>query len=242
MPLNLNLFRLSFATILHRKVWLIWLMLALVLPMVMPYMAPWEQDATILQPARAQAAWLTLWAAALTWGLFQGAGFGEALARRGLGEYLTTQGVSKWSQLVQTWLACIVAVLPLVVCAVAICLLWAMPGESGEAKAWVWLLGQYAILFIITFASLLVLAIALGTRIGLASGFLVTFALAIYGLYGLGYLDLFFQVRKDSILEALWAFSPHYHLSDLTERLIFKSGNLPWGVFWQVFGYLSGLF
>ena len=238
----MNLFRLSLATILHRKVWFVWLVLAVVLPLVLPYTTPWEQDTTILQPARAQAAWLTLWAAALTWGLFQGAGFGEALARRGLGEYLTAQGASKWSQLAETWLACFVAVLPLVVCAVSICLVWAMPGDKSEATAWVWLLVQYAVLFSLTFGSLLVLAIALGTRLGLASGYLVTFGLALYGLYGVGYLDMFFQLRENAVMEAVRAFSPHYHLSNLTERLIFKSGNLPWGAFWQVFAYFSGLF
>ena len=238
-----NLFRLSLATILHRKVWFVWLVLALVFPLVMPYMTPWEQDATILQPARAQAAWLTLWAGALTWGLFQGAGFGEALARRGLGEYFTTQGVSKWSQLAQTWCACFIAILPLLASALVICLVWAMPGEHDEAIAWVWLLVQYAVLFVLTFGALLVLAIALGTRLGLASGYLLVFGLALYGLYGVSFLDLFVRARKDAVLETIWTFSPHYHLSsDLTERLIFKSGSLPWGDFWQVFVYLAGLF
>jgi hypothetical protein len=86
-----------------------------------------------------------------------------------------------------------------------------------------------------------VLAIGLGTRIGLAGGYLVTIGLALYGLYGVGYMDLFFQVRKDVVLETLWTFSPHYHLSDLTERLVFKSGNLPMDAFLQISAYLGGL-
>jgi hypothetical protein len=54
-------------------------------------------------------------------------------------------------------------------------------------------------------------------------------------------MDLFFQVREDVFLETLWTFSPHYHLSDLTERLVFKSGNLPMASFLQISSYLLGL-
>lgn len=237
----MHLARLVFATILHRKVWFIWLMLMGVLPAVLPYMTPWEQDMTLLEPARAQAAWVTLWVAALTWGLFQGAGFGEALARRGLGEYFSSQGVGKLSQLAQTWFSCLLSVLPLLVAAVVICMVWAMPAEQTEATAWVYTLLQSSFLFLLVFSSLLVLAIALGSRVGLAGGYLVSVGLAIYGLYGVGYLDLFFQVRKDVILETLWTFSPHYHVSDLTERLVFKSGNLPMQAFLQISSYLTGL-
>lgn len=237
----MHLARLVFATILHRKVWIIWLVLMAVLPVVLPYMTPWEQDVTIFEPARAQAAWVTLWVAALTWGLFQGAGFGEALARRGLGEYFSSQGVGKLSQLAQTWISCLLSVLPLVAGAMLVCLVWAMPGDQIEATAWVYTVLQSGFLFTIVFSSLLVLAIGLGTRIGLAGGYLVTFALALYGLYGVGYMDLFFEVRKDVFLETLWTFSPHYHLSNLTERLVFKSGNLPLGSFIEISLYLGGL-
>jgi hypothetical protein len=237
----MHLARLVFATILHRKVWIIWLTLMAVLPVVLPYMTPWEQDMTILEPAHAQAAWVTLWVAALSWGLFQGAGFGESLARRGLGEYFSSQGVGKMSQLAQTWISCLVSVLPLVAAAMVICLVWAMPGDKIEATAWVYTVLQSGFLFTLVFSSLLVLAIGLGTRIGLAGGYLVTIGLALYGLYGVGYMDLFFQVREDVFLETLWTFSPHYHLSDLTERLVFKSGNLPMASFLQISSYLLGL-
>ena len=131
--------------------------------------------------------------------------------------------------------------MPLVVGAMVICMVWAMPSDKIEATAWVYTVLQSGFLFTLVFSSLLVLAIGLGTRIGLAGGYLVSFGMALYGLYGVGYMDLFFQVRKDVFLETLWTFSPHYHLSDLTARLVFKSGNLPLESFLQISLYLGGL-
>lgn len=234
--------RLIFNTILQRKVWAIWLLMMAVLPAVLAYATPWEQDPTLIEPARAQAAWVTLWVAALGWGLFQACGFGETLARTGLGEYFSSQGVSRFSQLLQTWAACLVFLLPLLAVALVVCLVWAMPGDAIEGRLWTYTLVQYAALFLLVQASLLMLGVALGTRLGSAVSYLTCLGLGLYGLYGVGYLDLLFEVREDAFLEAVWTFSPHYHLGDLTSRLIFKSGHLSALHFLQVLGYLLALF
>jgi len=237
----MHLTRLFSATILHRKVWFIWLLLGVLVPAAFPYLTPWEEDRTIVEPARAQAAWQMLWLAAMTWGLFQGAGFGEALSRQGLGEYLASQGTGKSSQLGQTWLACLLWKLPMLAAAVGICLFWASPADPVESKAWFWLNLQYAALFLMVFAALLLLAIGLASRIGQAGGFFLAFGLAAYGLVGVKFLATFFDSEKGVLLETVWTFSPHYHLADLTERLIFKSGNLPAGDFGNISLYLAAL-
>ena len=237
----MHLARLTFATIVRRKVWAVWLILMLVVPAVLPYTTPWEQDLTLIQPARAQAAWVTLWVAALTWGLFQGAGFGENLSKNGLGEYFSSQGVSRFSQLMQVFASCVTSVFPLLGIALGICFVWTMPGEASEARMWSYTLVEYGTLFLLVFSSLLLLAIALGTRLGSAVAYLITLGLALYGLYGVGYLDLLFHVRKDAFLEAIWTLSPHYHLADLTPRLVFKSGHIPGLDFAQIAAYLGAL-
>jgi hypothetical protein len=235
----MHLARLTLATILKRKVWAVWLVLLVALTAVLPFTTPWEQDPTLIEPARAQAVWVGLWIAALTWGLFQGAGFGESLSKHGLGEYFSSQGVSRLSQLGQIFAACFASILPFVAVAVAVCLVWAMPGDKLEARAWTFTLIQYGFLFTLVFASLLLLAIALGTRLGSAVAYLVTLGLALYGLYGVGFMDLLFEARKDAVMETLWTLSPHYHLGDLTTRLIFKTGHLPVETFAKVAAYLG---
>ena len=233
--------RLFLATIKHHNVWLLWLVLAIVVPVVFPYMTPKEQDPTIFEPARAQAAWLILGFTALSWGLFQGAAFGDTLAIHGLGEYFASQGVSRLSQLCQTWLASFVAILPMLAVAMVSCLVWAMPGAEVEKASWIRLVFQFAMLFALVFACLLFLAIGLATRMGLAGAYVVTVSLALHGLYGVGILKLFTDVHANSLMEIFWTFSPHYHLGDLTRRLVFKLGHMPATDFLNVVYYLVGL-
>ena len=238
----MHLAKLTAATILHRKVWVIWVVLLGTGAWIFPYLTPFEQDITLIEPARAQAAWMLLWLAALTWGLFQGAGFGESLAKRGLGEYFASMGVSRLSQLMQIWAACLAYILPLLLLALVICLVWTRPAHPEEARMWTFTLLQYSLLFTLVFSSLLALVIGLATRIGAATAYLVGAGLALYGLYGVGFLDLLFEVQTNALLETLWTFSPHFHLGNLTDRLIFKSGHLAAGDFLQITAYLSGLF
>jgi len=219
----------------------VWLLLLAVGSLVFPHVAPVEQDATLMEPARAQAAWVLLWTAALTWGLFQGAGFGENLVRQGLGEYLSSMGVSRASQLGQIWLACLVFPGVLVALAVAICLLFAMPGDPVEGRMWVATLFQYALLFHLAFGAVLLLGIAVATRTGSAVGYLFAAGFFLYGMHGLGLLELLFAMREAPVLETLWVIGPHFHLAGLTDRLVFKSGNLAAGDFLRISAYLGGV-
>lgn len=237
----MTLARLTFATILARKVWVVWLLLLVVGTLVFPHAAPIEQDETLVEPARAQAAWILLWTALMTWGVFQGAGFGESLTRQGLGEYLSSMGVSGVSQLGQIWLACLVFPMALTALAVGLCMAFAMPGDAEEARMWVALLFQYAFLLLLVIGAVTMLAIAIATRLGAAVGYLFAAGLALYGLHGLGLIELMFSTRKDPVLETIWVISPHFHLAGLTDRLVFKSGNLATGDFLRIAAYLGGI-
>jgi len=73
----MELYRLTLASILNRKTFAIFAALILALPFVLPLMTPWETKPSLLEPARAQAAWTLLWVAALGWLLFQGAMIGD---------------------------------------------------------------------------------------------------------------------------------------------------------------------
>lgn len=237
----MRLFRLTFATILRRKSWAICALATAILPFALPEFSMASERPVLLQPARIQAAWGTVWVCSLLWGLFTAARQGESNSRSGLGEYFQTTGVSPTRQWLELWLASLAYILPLVLLAAGICLTFAMPGDAAERAMWWQLNAQYTVLFLLVIASLLGLAIAIASRFGSAAGFTLALGLALYGLYGVGLIDNLQQVEADPLLQTLSRFSPQYRWADLTQRLYFKLGALPAPVFWKTTAYFVGV-
>lgn len=223
----MDLFRLTVTTLIARKAWLIVLLAAILLPLVLPYFTPYEANIRLLEPARAQAAWVVAWIIAILWTLAQAASFGDKNSRAGLGAYFRSQGLGPVRQIFSIWSAVMLFLLPVVFCAVVICLVTAMPADSGEASMWVMTNLQFAVLFLLVIGPLALLAVGLASRFGSMVGYVVPTTLCLYGLYGVGFLGETVKSRDNPLLEWVYALSPQYHLADLTPRLIFKMGHLP---------------
>jgi hypothetical protein len=238
----MRLFRLTLATIFQRKAWAICAIAVIALPFALPLISSATEKPILLQPARIQAAWGTLWICALLWGLFTAAHEGETNARSGIGEYFLTTGISATRQLFEIWLAVFTFVAPLTLVTALICQFAASPADPLERSMWWVLNAQYAVLFLLVIAPLLALATALASRFGGITGFAVTLGLTLYGLYGVGYLDNMLKLEQNPILHGLWLFSPQYRFADLTQRLYFKSGALPSDAFRTMILYFTGIF
>lgn len=237
----MRLFRLTFITLFARKGWVLAFASALALPFFLPYLTPYEGNVKLIAPARAQVAWSVAWLIAIFWSMTQAAMFGESNSRTGLGAYFRSAGVSRMSQLFQIWLANILYLLPVVLIAFVICLVAAMPGNEKEAEMWVATNLQYAALFALTIAPLVLLAVALASRFGSLVGFVTPMTLCLYGLYGVGHLGEMIKLRENPVLEWIYAISPHYHLADLTPRLVFKMGQYPTEIFASLATYFLGI-
>lgn len=237
--MNLPLFNLTLRTILRRKTFVIFALLTGLLPFLLPLLTPWELDHGLLQPARAQAVWSLLWFTMLTWLLFQCAGFGRQVVATGLGAYLKGCGLNPWKQLFQIWLGCQAIWLGMLLLPVLVCVFTASPLDPLEAKLWLYTNIQFFITVWIISAPLSLLAIALGSRYSATVAYLIPAGLALYGLYGLWYVQLVRANVENVLLDVLWVFSPHYHLGDLTNRLVFKEGSLNVADFTAVSGYLG---
>jgi hypothetical protein len=237
----MRLFRLTFATILQRKAWAICALAVTALPFALPLISSATEKPILVQPARILAAWGTLWVCCLLWGLFTAAREGETNAKTGVGEYFQTTGVSATRQLFQIWLAVFCFVAPLTLITALICQFAAAPSDPVEQGMWWTLNLQYSALFLLVMAPLLALATALASRFGGITGFAVTLGIALYGLYGVGYLDNMLQLEENPILHGVWLFSPHYRFADLTQRLLFKTGALPLEAFRGMILYFAGI-
>ena len=237
----MRLFRLTLATIFQRKAWAICAIAVIALPFALPLISSATEKPILLQPARIQAAWGTLWICALLWGLFTAAHEGETNARSGIGEYFLTTGISATRQLFEIWLAVFTFVAPLTLITALICQFAASPADPLERSMWWVLNAQYAVLFLLVIAPLLALATALASRFGGITGFAVTLGLTLYGLYGVGYLDNMLKLEQNPILHGVWLFSPQYRFADLTQRLYFKSGALSAEAFRTIVLYFAGI-
>lgn len=237
----MRLFKLTLSTIFQHKSWVVCLLAVMVLPFVLPSISSASEKPLLIQPARILAAWNTLWFCSLLWGLFTAARHGEENANSGLGEYFLTTRVSATRQLFEIWLAVICFIAPMTLITAAICHFGAAPAHPDERSMW-WILNlQYAALFLLVVSPLLTLAIAISSRFGSVSGFAISLGIALYGLWGVGYLDNILKLEENPVLQSLWLLSPHYAIADLTQRLHFKLGALSTATFWQMILYFAGI-
>jgi len=238
----MDLFRLTFSTLLARKMWVVVLLAAVAMPLVFPYFTPHETKTSLLEPARAQTAWNVTWLIGIFWTLSQAARFGDSNSRTGIGAYFRSQGCGPLKQIFGMWGAIMLFLIPVVAVAVVICLLFAMPSKSQEASMWVNTNLQFAALYLITIGPLALLGVGLASRFGALVGYVLPTSLCVYGLYGVGYLGMTIKLRDDNpLLEWIYALSPQYHLADLTPRLIFKMGHLPSADFLGFLGYFAAV-
>ena len=237
----MRLYRLTVATIFQRKAWAVCAVAVIALPFALPLLSSATEKPLLVQPARIQAAWVTLWICSLLWGFFTASHEGENNAKSGLGEYFLTTGVCATRQLFELWLGVFSFIAPLTLITALICQLAAAPADPAEHAMWWVLNAQYAALFLLVIAPLLALATALASRFGGITGFAVTLGLTLYGLYGVGYLDNMLKLEPNPILRSVWLFSPQYRWADLTQRLYFKYGALPTDAFWTMTVYFAGI-
>lgn len=235
----MKLYQLTLRTLLVRKAWVVALFCVGLLPFLLPILVPSEFALGLVEPARAQAAWIILWLVTTFWLFGQAARQGDQNVKTGLGTYFHSMGMGSIRQLCEVWLAHAVILVPLVLLAVLVCCLGAAPNENFGS--WVVANIQYGTLFLVVALPLLMLATALGSRFGTLIGYLFTVGMTFYGLYGVGYLEVATKVESNSFIRFLYAISPQYHLADLTEQLVFQMGSLKFTLFLNILIYLGGL-
>lgn len=238
----MRLFKLTLATIFRRKTWIICALLVIAFPFILPQLSSGTENPALYKPALAQAAWTMAWLGTIFWGFFAAAKTGETNARSGLGEYFQTTGISAGRQLLEIWAAILTFVAPLGIAAAVVCIFAASPALAAERNMWIATNFQYALLFILVVAPLIALAIAVASRFGSLTGFLVAAGLSVYGLYGVGYMKLLLSIEGNPLLTWLWSASPHYHFADPTERLRYKLGAIEWSQFPLLLAYFFGIF
>ena len=178
------LFRIGLSGICSRGT--CWLLLAggVVFAWLAPLVTPWEENPVILQPARAQAAWIYAWIALFTWLPYQATALGHRLRAEGLLEHMRAGGRPVWSLCLQISGAVLVWMIALGLLASVVAVGFCLPAHPQEAELWIKVVLQYFALYSVSAAPLLILAVALGTRTSEVLAFLVPVGLLFTGLIG----------------------------------------------------------
>jgi hypothetical protein len=196
-----------------------------------PLLTPWQENPQILQPARAQAAWIYAWLVLATWLPFQAAALGRRLRVEGLLEFQRARGASPLALCLQVSSSILVWMFAVVIGACLVCLLVCMPKHPDEARLWFGLVMQYAVLYTLVGVPLVLLGVALGTCAGEVIAFLVPTFLLFTGLVAASWMEPVLTGSSSVLHRFAWLALPHYHLADLTPRLVFKMGPLMQGDF-----------
>jgi len=235
------LFRLALSTMIERKSFVLALFFVLTVPFALPYLTPWEETPVVIEPARAQAAWACLWLVTLGWLFYQGSDMGWRYSANGLFQYAKSLGVSKWSRLCQLWACGMIFLVAMVAIALAINVFFCRPHQADEARMWIITCFQYAGLFLLVTSPLLFLSIALGSRFNSAAAYCFVLGISVYGLFALPYVELYLQHATAPLLSLFWYLSPHYHIADLTSRLVFRMGPMDMTAMGMMTLYFLGL-
>lgn len=205
-----------------------WLLLlgAIVFAWLAPLITPWDEQPQLLQPARAQAAWVYVWLACFTWLPFQAASLGRRLRTDGVLELMQARGTGAASLYGQIGASVSVWLLALVLLAGGVCIAFCQPRLADEAAQWTALVGQYAALIGMAMLPLLWLGVALGTRVDEVVAFLVPVSLLFLGLIAAPWIAPLLAGSDAVLFRWGWLALPHTHLADLTPRLVFKLGPL----------------
>jgi hypothetical protein len=179
------------------------------------------------------------WLALFTWLPFQAAALGNRLRKEGLLEHFQASGQKRLNLCAQLNATILVWVAVVAVLAMVICLAFCLPSGAEDATRWFQLVLQYGVLYLLAAAPLVMLGVALGTRTHEVIAFLVPVSLLFLGLFGGLWLAPFFADGYSVVGRIFWILLPHYHLADLTPRLVFKMGPLPTADFLRTAGVLA---
>ncbi|MDF2375892.1 MAG: hypothetical protein P1U81_06595 [Verrucomicrobiales bacterium] len=234
--------RLYLSSLFSRKVILVFVFLLPLLAIFLPELTPVSLKPSLIEPARAQAAWVLLWLTTVIWILVEASSTGSRWQRGGIFELLLPASRNRFPKAMlalQINAGLVFPSIVLLIETILISLYLCTPSDSAEARLWSVTNLQYGTLYLIVTAPLCLLAFSLGTRLNPVVSWIIVAAFLIYGLVIQEKFAPF--LSGGGIASSLGSLClPHYHLADLTDRLVFKLGPLPPGVFGQFILYFGG--
>jgi hypothetical protein len=238
-----SIFSLHFKQVIRENDWILPLLLLLACAVFGQFLAPTEDDPTLVYSGRTQAIWMCAWLCSIFWVGFVAAKLGSMQRRNHLRGFWKSLGVSDVNYFLG--LFAIPNLLNIALFGAA-GILSVIVGK-GPDTPWVeWTFVNIQAAFFAVLAQSLISAVilALTNYLDASPAFTCGFLLNLYGLYGIEIVDL---ARRGANRQAamvgdfLWSIGPHLHFADFTSRLTFSWGVLPITPFLNASLYFCGI-
>jgi hypothetical protein len=237
------IFLIHLKEVIRDKDWVYPVFLLLLCTLLGQYLAPTDDDPTLVYSTRTQAIWLCAWGCSMFWVGFVAARIGSMQRQNRLRGFWKSLGVGDLE-----YFFALFAIPNLLNAALFLsaALLSIFTGAQPGAPFGDWILVNLQAAFFAVLAQSIISAVilALTNYLNASPSFACGFLLNLYGMYGIEIVDL---ARSGShrgaavVADLLWTIGPHLHFADFTSRLTFSWGTLPLIPFLNVFIYFCGI-
>jgi len=237
------IFLIHLRQVIRDKDWVYPVFLLLLSTLLGQYLAPTDDDPTLVFSTRTQAIWLSAWGCSIFWVGFVAARLGSMQRQNHLREFWKSLGVSDLRYFGALYAIPNLLNAGLFLSAAGLSIL---TGKQLDAPLGDWICVNLQAAFFAVLAQAIVSAVilALTNYLNASPAFACGFLLNLYGMYGLEIVD---QARSGAnrvaavAADLLWTLGPHLHFADFMSRLTFFWGPLPLTPFLNVSFYLCGI-
>jgi hypothetical protein len=237
------IFLIHLKQLIRDKDWVYPVFLLLLCTVLGQYLAPTDDDPTLVYSTRTQAIWLCAWACSIFWVSFVAARVGSIQRQNHLRGFWKSLGVRDLEYFFALFAIPNLLNIALFLSAA---LLSIFAGKQLDAPLGDWILVNLQAAFFAVLAQSIISAVILAftNYLNASPAFACGFLLNLYGMYGIEIVDL---ARSGSnrgaavVSDLLWTLGPHLHFGDFTSRLTFSWGAVPLMPFLNVLLYFCGI-
>jgi hypothetical protein len=238
-----SIFSLHFKQIVRENDWILPVLLLLACALFGQYLAPTNDDPTLIYSTRTQAVWICAWLCSIFWVSFVVAKLGSMQRQDHLRGFWKSLGVGDIE-----YFSALFAIPNLLNAALFLsaALLSVLVGKTPDTPIIEWVFVNLQAAFFAVLAQSIVAAVilALTNYLDASPSFTCGFLLNLYGMYGIEVVD---AARRSNnagfapLADLLWSIGPHLHFADFTSRLTFSWGVLPLSPFLNASMYFGGI-
>jgi hypothetical protein len=237
------IFSLHWKQVIRENDWILPTLLLLSCAVFGQFLAPTNDDPTLVYSTRTQAIWICAWLCSIFWVGFVAAKLGSIQRQNHLREFWKSLGVRDIEyfsalfaipNLLNTALFLAAAILSIAV------------GKVPDAPMADWILVNLQGVFFAVLAQSIISAVilALTNYLDASPSFTCGFLLNLYGMYGIEVVDAARRGANNAfaaLADIVWSIGPHLHFADFTSRLTFFWGVLPLRPFLNASMYFGGI-
>jgi hypothetical protein len=237
------IFLIHLRQVIRDKDWVYPVFLLLLCTLLGQYLAPTDDDPTLVYSTRIQAIWLCAWGCSIFWVSFVAARLGSTQRQNHLRGFWKSLGVRDPGYFFA--LFAIPNLLNVALFLSAALLSIFTGGQPGTPVGeWIMVNLQAAFFAVLAQSIISAVVLALTNYLNASPSFACGFLLNLYGMYGIEIIDLARSGGNRGAAVAsdlLWTLGPHLHFADFTSRLTFSWGALPLTPFLNVSVYFCGI-